>query len=148
LDIEDEPDRLPEPEVPAVLLVSVLAVPLVEPVPEAPMEVPLPVLDESVLEPVVPPEAMLLELGEVVLLESALVEGEVEGVEDTPEPVVLDVVEEVEVSVVLRSPQAASDRAATRARAAQRARGVAFIRTLLERFMKIVESSCTRALRP
>ena len=144
LDDEAEPDRPPEAE--PLALVSLL-VPAVPAVPDAPMEVPLPVVDESVL----PPEAVVLELGEVVLLESALVEGdvgEVDGVLDTPEPVVLDVVDEVEVSVLLRSPQAASDRAATRARAAQRARGVAFIRSLLERFMKIVESSCTRALRP
>jgi hypothetical protein len=95
--------------------------------------VPLPVV-VSVLLGVV--EAELLEPVEPGVLESALVEGEVDGVLETPEPVVLDVVEEVDVSVVLRSPQAASDRAATRARAAQRARGVAFIRSLLERFMK------------
>ncbi|MBC5766842.1 hypothetical protein [Ramlibacter albus] len=112
-----------------VVVVSVL--PLVEPdvEPDAPMVVPLPVVpeDDAVsVEPVVEPEPVV----EAVELVVSLVDG-VEGS-------VLAVDEEdddgVEVSAAvscLRSPQAARDMAATMAIAAQRARGVAFIRTLL-----------------
>jgi hypothetical protein len=128
LDIEAEPVTLPESVVapPGVVVVSGAVEPMaVEPaVPAAPIDVPLPVLDASVL-----PEAMLepvLPDGVVVALASALVDGVV-GTLDTPEPVVLDVVDEVDVSVALWSPQAARERAAIMARAAQRARGVALI---------------------
>ena len=90
---------------PVALGVVVPVLPLLEP--EAPMDVPLPVLEDGSVE--------------VVLGVVAAVLGEA-GV------VVVEVVDEVEVSVVLRSPQAARVRAAIRARAAQRAMGVVFMR--------------------
>jgi hypothetical protein len=83
--------------------------------PEAPMEVPLPVVEPVVLavESVeLVPGVVVAVLGEVVLGAGVVV--------------VVD--DEVEVSVVARSPQAASDRAAIRARAAQRAIGMVFMR--------------------
>jgi hypothetical protein len=123
------------------------AEPVVEPVP-APIEVPLPVelpvvpmleplavvsvllpvvpavvpLVPAVvplvpIEPVLPAVVLLVSLGEVV----------VDGV-------VLEVEEEVEAASS-RLPQALRDRAAIRARAAQRAMGDLIIRTLLEDFV-------------
>ena len=104
----------------ALLVVSVL--PLVA---AAPIDVPLPV-EPVAGEVPVDDDALLVSVGLVVAVLGRV------GALDRPVPV-LEVVEDVDVSVVvdLRSPQAASDRAATSATAAQRARGVAFIRTLL-----------------
>jgi hypothetical protein len=108
-------------------LMSVDAPLEVEPaVPEAPMDVPLPVV-VSVLLPVPLVEAVLPDVVESVLGVAAVL-GAV-GVVGAG-VVVLEVVDEVEDSVV-RSPQAARVSAAITARAAQRARGVGFIRTLL-----------------
>ena len=92
---------------PVALGVVVPVLPLLEP--EAPMDVPLPVLEDGSVEVVLGVVAAVLGAGEA-------------GV------VVVEVVDEVEVSVVLRSPQAARVRAAIRARAAQRAMGVVFMR--------------------
>jgi hypothetical protein len=114
----DEPCA-PVPVEPVIALV-LPAVPLasVPVVPEAPIDVPLPVVPallEVSVEPVVPVAGVV-----AAVEESAGAAGVV---------VVVDEVE-VEVSVVLRSPQAASERAAIRARAAL-AIGFVFIRSLL-----------------
>jgi hypothetical protein len=106
-------------------------VPLAEP--DAPMLVPLPV------EPVVP---------EV----SALVVGAVAGVVTDEDSVVVvvvgagagTVVELVSVEVDVSRWQADSDRAAIRARAAQRARGVSIIGSLLE--LVVMEGTAVAAL--
>ena len=98
---------------------------VLELVPGAPMAVPLPVLpvDDAVSVELLPVDA-------VELLVVSLVDGVVGmlGVVAT-----LGLVDDVSAAALsaLRSPQAASDRAATSARAAQRAIGVAFIGTLL-----------------
>lgn len=119
---------LPLVDVLGVVLMSVLVVPDVEPVPDiepdAPIEVPLPVVPDAVVSvegvPVVPEP-----IEEAVeLLVVSLVDGVVGSVLAVDDEGVVDV--SVAVSD-LRSPQAARDMAATRARA----RGVAFIRTLL-----------------
>jgi hypothetical protein len=94
-------------------------------VPEAPMDVPLPVVAPL---PVPVVEAELLVLLSVLGVVAAVLG----GVDVAGGVVVLDVVEdEVDVSVAVRSPQAARVSAASRAKAAQRAMGVVFIRTLL-----------------
>jgi hypothetical protein len=92
--------------------------------PEAPMLVPLPIvlLDEAVLS---------VELGVVVLGAVLAIEPEVlEPVEAVSVlgVVVEGIVLDVEVSLVVFLWHAESDNAATRARAAQRARDVVFIR--------------------
>jgi hypothetical protein len=126
-----------EPLAPALPAASVApVVPPVEPVvPEAPMPVVPPVVPP---EPVVPPVPLLA----VELSVLPPVVPLVLPVPLVPPAVVLGLVveeEEDEVSAASRLPQAASDRdrAATRASAALRARGVAFIRTLLERVLVV-----------
>lgn len=105
------------------LLASVL--PVAEP--EAPMLVPLPVL------PPAPAEASVEPLGLVLGL-VVLVEAELSALPEGAGDVVAGVVDVV-LSVFVSRWQADSDNAAAaiRARAAQRARGVVVIRTLLER---------------
>jgi hypothetical protein len=122
-----------------VVVVELLAfMSVLEPVapvaePEAPIVVPEPVVDVSV-EPGVVPAVALLSVEGVV----GAVLGSVLAVLEEDDVSVLlvvgagVVVEVVEVSVVVSRWQADSDRAAIRARAAQRARGFVFIRTLLE----------------
>jgi hypothetical protein len=118
-----------------VVVVELLAfMSVLEPVapvaePDAPIVVP-----EPVVEPGVVPAVALLSVEGVV----GAVLGSVLAVLDEDDVSVLlvvgagVVVEVVEVSVVVSRWQADSDRAAIRARAAQRARGFVFIRTLLE----------------
>jgi hypothetical protein len=113
----------------SVLPVALPVVPVAEPVPEAPIEVPLPEV-VSVLLPVVEPVPDAVVLPEPVVDVSApAVAGGV--VVDTDGEVVVVDEEEVEAASS-RLPQADSDSAAIRARAAQRARGVVIIRKLLE----------------
>jgi hypothetical protein len=98
-----------EPELRSVL-------PVVPAVPEAPMEVPLPVVPMSVPLPVLPVVVSVLAGGVMTV-----------SVDEVTGGVVVVV---VSVVLVSRSPQAARDRAAMRARAAA-VMGVDFIRTLL-----------------
>jgi hypothetical protein len=121
---------------PDIVLVSVLPEPVVPVVPDAPIDVPLPVV--PVVEPEVPmPDEDAVSVDVVPLVEPIAEPVPVEAVEllvsavDGVDGSVVDVDDEVDVSASLRSPQAARDMAATMASAAQRARGVAFIRTLL-----------------
>lgn len=112
-----------------VVVLGVLASVLPVAEPEAPMLVPLPVLPPAPAEASVEPLGLALVLGLVVLVEaelSALPEGA---------GVVVAGVVDVVLSVFVSRWQAESDNAAAaiRARAAQRARGVVVIRTLLER---------------
>jgi hypothetical protein len=133
-----------EPEPMSVLVPE--AEPVVEPVPEAPMEVPLPVepvVPEplavvSVLLPVVPVVPAVVPLVPLVPIEPEPVLPAVVLLVSLGEVVVDGVVVEVEEEVEAASsrlPQALRDRAAIRARAAQRAMGDLIIRTLLEDFV-------------
>jgi hypothetical protein len=129
-----------EPEPMSVLVPE--AEPVVEPVP-APIEVPLPV--ELPVVPVLEPLAVVSVLLPVVPAVVPLVPMEPEPVlpavvllvslgEVVVDGVVVEVEEEVDAASS-RLPQALRDRAAIRARAAQRAMGDLIIRTLLEDFV-------------
>jgi hypothetical protein len=112
-----------------VASVEPVALPVVLPVPDAPMDVPLPEVLVSVEVPVPEPAVVLLDMEPepVVELSVPAVAGAV-----VAGGVVVEVLDEVDVSAASRWPQADRDRAAIRARAAQRAMGVVIIRTLLE----------------